>query len=48
VLKAAHKNALISEMEREWDVGQKISSLANPDGSLPGFMKGVHKDLRKV
>lgn len=41
VLKAAKPAALISDMEREWDAGQKISQLADSSGNLPGFMK-VH------
>ena len=39
VLKAAKKAALISDLEREWNAGQKVASLAGPDGDLPGFMK---------
>ena len=31
--------ALISDLEREWNAGQKIASLADADGNLPGFMK---------
>ena len=39
VLKAAKKAALISDLEREWGVGQKIATLADEHGNLPGFMK---------
>lgn len=39
VLKAAKKAALISDLEREWNVGQKIATLADEHGNLPGFMK---------
>lgn len=39
VLKVAKSAALIGDMEREWEAGQKIANLANEDGSLPGFMK---------
>ena len=36
VLKVVKKSALIGDMEREWDAGQKISQLADRDGNLPG------------
>ncbi len=39
VLKAAKKAALISDLEREWGVGQKVATLADDNGNLPGFMK---------
>jgi hypothetical protein len=26
-------------LEREWNAGQKIATLADADGNLPGFMK---------
>jgi len=39
VLKVAKSAALIGDMEREWEAGQKIANLADEDGSLPGFMK---------
>ena len=38
VLKAKHKYALLTKMQREWEVGRRISSLTDPAGSLPGFM----------
>lgn len=38
VLKAKHKYALLTKMQREWEVGRRISSLTDPDQSLPGFM----------
>ena len=48
VLKAAKRAALISDLEREWGVGQKIASLAGPDGELPGFMKVLSQGGRGV
>lgn len=39
VLKVAKSAALIGDMEREWDAGQKITQLADQQGNLPGFMK---------
>lgn len=39
VLKAAKPAALISNLEREWWVGRKLTSLQQDDGDLPGFMK---------
>lgn len=38
VLKAKHKYALLTKMQREWEVGRRISSLTDPDQSMPGFM----------
>ena len=38
VLKAKHKYALLTKMQREWEVGRRISSLTDPAQSLPGFM----------
>ena len=39
VLKAAKSGALISNIQREWGVGQKVTSLQDDKGYLPGFMK---------
>ena len=39
VLKAAKAGALISNIKREWAVGQKVTSLQDEKGYLPGFMK---------
>jgi hypothetical protein len=39
VLKAAKAGALISNIQREWAVGQKVTSLQDEKGYLPGFMK---------
>lgn len=39
VLKASRKVALISESEREWETGRRLSELANDDGEVLGFMK---------
>ena len=39
VLKAAKPGALISNIEREWSVGRKVTLLQGEDGELPGFMK---------
>lgn len=39
MLKSAKRGALISDLEREWDAGQRVASLAGHDGNLPGFMK---------
>lgn len=33
-----HRHALLAEVEREWEVGTRLGFLAEPDGSLPGFM----------
>ena len=46
VLKAAKGGALISNIQREWAVGQKVTSLQDEKGYLPGFMKvgGVMPD----
>lgn len=38
VLKAKHKYALLTKMQREWEVGRRISSLKNPERAMPGFM----------
>ena len=38
VLKAKHKYALMTKMQREWEVGRRISSLKNPDRAMPGYM----------
>ena len=38
VLKAKHKYALMTKMQREWEVGRRISSLKNPEQAMPGFM----------
>ena len=38
VLKAKHKYALLTKMQREWEVGRRISSLATPERAMPGFM----------
>ncbi len=39
VVKVAKSAALIGDMEREWDAGQKIANMADREGTLPGFMK---------
>lgn len=39
VLKVAKSAALIGNMEREWEAGQKVSQLADRNGNLPGLMK---------
>ena len=39
VVKVAKSAALIGDMEREWDAGQKIANLADKDGTLTGLMK---------
>ena len=38
VLKAKHKYALLTKMQREWEVGRRISNLSDPGRALPGFM----------
>lgn len=38
VLKAKHKYALMTKMQREWEVGRRISSLKNPERAMPGYM----------
>ncbi|KAL3142839.1 hypothetical protein ABBQ38_003132 [Trebouxia sp. C0009 RCD-2024] len=38
VLKAKHRYALMTKMQREWEVGRRISSLKNPEQAMPGFM----------
>ena len=38
VLKAKHKYALMTKMQREWEVGRRISSLKHPDRAMPGYM----------
>ena len=38
VLKAKHRYALLTKMQREWEVGRRISSLKNPERAMPGFM----------
>ena len=40
-----HRHALLAEVEREWEVGTRLGFLAEPDGSLPGFM-GTGAGLR--
>jgi len=39
VLKAAKSGALISDMEREWEAGVRVGTLAAPNGDPRGFMK---------
>ncbi len=38
VLKAKHRYALMTKMQREWEVGRRISSLKNPERAMPGYM----------
>ena len=38
VLKAKHKYALLTKMQREWEVGRRISNLNDPGRAMPGFM----------
>lgn len=38
VLKAKHRYALMTKMQREWEVGRRISSLKSPEQAMPGFM----------
>ncbi|MCJ1422150.1 hypothetical protein MMC29_000029 [Sticta canariensis] len=45
VVKIVHRHALLAEVEREWEVGTRLGFLAEPDGSLPGFM-GTGSALR--
>lgn len=35
VLKVLKSGALIGDIEREWEAGQKVSQLADRDGNLP-------------
>lgn len=35
VLKVLKSGALIGDIEREWEAGQKVSQLADKDGNLP-------------
>ena len=37
VLKAKHRYALLTKMQREWEVGRRISSLKSPERAMPGF-----------
>ncbi|KAK9792705.1 hypothetical protein WJX73_008294 [Symbiochloris irregularis] len=45
VVKVVHRHALLAEVEREWEVGTRLGFLAEPDGTLPGFM-GTGSALR--
>jgi hypothetical protein len=38
VLKCKHPRALLTKMQREWEVGRRVSSLQSKDEMLPGFM----------
>lgn len=38
VLKAKHRYALMTKMQREWEVGRRISSLKSPEHAMPGYM----------
>lgn len=44
-LQVVHRHALLAEVEREWEVGTRLGFLAEPDGTLPGFM-GTGSALR--
>jgi hypothetical protein len=35
VLKVLKSGALIGDIEREWEAGQRVSQLADQDGNLP-------------
>ena len=47
VLKVSYSAALLSNIKREWEIGRRLNSLAEPATALNGYMgtgAGVEKD----
>ena len=38
VLKASHRHALMTKVQREWEIGLQVANMFEPDKALPGYM----------